>query len=84
MSGVLVAPEEVGLNPIRVAGWLGGYLALTLILGTLSGIVWWRLVDLPGYVVSPDGGATTDERGLAEFFASDAWFTLIRSEEHTS
>jgi hypothetical protein len=45
--------------------------------GALTGVVWWRVVDLPGYLVNPDGGASTTERGLAGFIAGDAWFALL-------
>ena len=40
-------------------------------------MVWWRVVDLPSYSVGPNGGASTSERGLTEFFAGDAWFCVI-------
>lgn len=46
-------------------------------LGALSGVVWHAVVDLPAYRVGKDGGASTSERGLAEFIAGDAWFCLI-------
>lgn len=45
--------------------------------GALTGVLWWLVVDLPGYVVQPDGGAATSERELASFVAGDAWFTLL-------
>lgn len=61
---------------MRLSGLLG-FLALALGAGALAGVVWWLVVDLPGYVVQPDGGASTSERGLAHFVAGDAWFTLI-------
>lgn len=77
MSGVLGTEGSPPLNPVRVSGWLGLFLALTLVVGCLAGIVWFRVVDLPGYLVSADGGASTNERGLAEFFAGDAWFTAL-------
>lgn len=53
------------------------FLALALGLGAAAGVLWWRLVDLPGYLVRADGKATTTERGLADFVAGDAWFTLL-------
>lgn len=52
-------------------------MALALGLGAVAGVVWWRVVDLPAYVVQSDGRATTSERGLAHFIAGDAWFTLL-------
>jgi hypothetical protein len=54
-----------------------GYVALGLGLGALTGVLWWQVVDLPGYRVNPDGGAATSERGLAQFIGGDAWFTLL-------
>jgi len=53
------------------------YVVFGLALGALAGLVWWLVVDLPGYVVNDDGGAVTTERDLAHFIASDAWFTLL-------
>ncbi|MBA3529342.1 MAG: hypothetical protein H0T91_08565, partial [Propionibacteriaceae bacterium] len=53
------------------------YLALALGLGAIAGVLWWSIVDLPGYQVNSDGGASTTERGLADFIGGDAWFTLI-------
>lgn len=77
MSGLVETSERAPLNPVRVSGWFGLFLALTVVVGALAGIIWFRVVDLPGYLVSADGGASTSERGLAEFFAGDAWFTAI-------
>jgi hypothetical protein len=53
------------------------YLLLALGVGALAGVLWWLAVDLPGYVVQPDGGATTSERELTTIVGADAWFTLI-------
>lgn len=55
-------------------------LAFTLLgagLGAGAGVIWWQVVDLPSYSVGPNGGASTSERGLTEFFAGDAWFCVI-------
>ena len=49
------------------------FVALGVGLGALAGVVWWAVVDLPAYVVRPDGGAGITERGLSEFVAGDAW-----------
>lgn len=54
-----------------------GYVALALGVGALAGVVWWQIVDLPGYLVGQDGSAATTERGLADFVAGDAWFSLL-------
>lgn len=59
--------------PVRVVA----FVALGLGLGALAGVVWWALVDLPAYVVGPDGGAGISERGYSEFFAGDAWFCAV-------
>lgn len=64
-------------RPLPALGKLLAFLGLALGLGALAGVVWWAVVDLPAYVVQPDGGATTSERQLADFIAGDAWFTLI-------
>ena len=53
------------------------YLTFALGLGALVGVLWWQVVDLPGYLVGADGGASTSERGLTDFVAGDAWFTLL-------
>ncbi len=53
------------------------FVAACLLVGALSGLVWWAVVDLPGYVIAADGRAATTERGLAQHFGSDAWFVLI-------
>lgn len=53
------------------------FVALALGVGAVAGVVWWRAVDLPGYLVGPDGAASTSERGLAAFVAGDAWFTVL-------
>lgn len=73
------APPEsspIGLI-LRWTARLCGYLALGLGLGALAGVVWWAVVDLPTYLVGEDGGASTSERGLTEFFGGDAWFCAI-------
>jgi hypothetical protein len=53
------------------------FVALGVGLGALAGVVWWAVVDLPAYVVRPDGGAGITERGLSEFVAGDAWFCAL-------
>lgn len=78
-----VAPSSVPLEPspfglvLRWTGRLCGFLALGLGLGALAGVVWWKVVDLPTYLVNEGGGASTSERGLTEFFGGDAWFGAI-------
>jgi len=61
----------------RILIKLAGFILLSLGLGAVAGVVWEALVDLPTYVVSSDGGATTTERGLTEFLGGDAWFCVI-------
>ena len=78
MSSVLdpsVLPGPATPRPRRAD--LLGYLGLALGLGALTGVVWWWVVDLPGYLVNRDGSASTSERGLADFVGGDAWFTLL-------
>ena len=50
---------------------------LGLGLGAAAGVGWWAVVDLPAYVVNPDGGASISERGLTEFLGGDAWFCAL-------
>ena len=59
--------------PVRVIA----FVALGLGVGAVAGVAWWAVVDLPAYVVRPDGGAGITERGLSEFMAGDAWFCAI-------
>lgn len=61
----------------QFTGWVLLHLGLSALLGVLSGVLWWRVVDLPVYLVGEDGRASTSERGLTEYFASDAWFCVI-------
>lgn len=53
------------------------YLVGAVVLGGLAGLVWHASVDLPTYSIAADGGASTTERGITEFFAADAWFSVI-------
>lgn len=55
---------------------VGLFVALGLGLGALAGVAWWALTDLPTFRVLPGGGATTSERGLARYIASDASFVV--------
>ena len=53
------------------------YGVICLLAGLVTGLIWRLVVTRPGYVVNADGGASTTERGLTEFFAADADFTII-------
>ncbi len=75
MSGVIAGTRTGSLR--RVLPHALAYAALAAGLGAAAGVLWWWVVDLPSYSVGPNGGATTSERGLTEFFAGDAWFCLI-------
>lgn len=79
MPGVLDASALQSRRHDRalLAGQVGGLVTLALGLGALAGVVWWRVVDLPGYLVNGEGKASTSERGLANFIGGDAWFTLL-------
>jgi hypothetical protein len=61
----------------RAAAWSACYLLLCVAVGICAGVLWSRLVDLPGYTVAEDGTASTTERGLTEFFAGDAWYSAV-------
>jgi hypothetical protein len=81
MSG-LVSEQTAALTPRTVSGSrlavrIALFFALALGLGAAGGVVWWAVVDLPNYLVNSEGGAAINERGLAEFIASDAWFSAI-------
>ena len=79
MPGVLGSTPSSGPERRPGHGDLIAFLLLALGLGALTGVLWWWVVDLPGYLVNRDGGASTSERGLADFVAGDAWFTLLGS-----
>jgi len=53
------------------------FAALGLGLGAVAGVGWSAAVDVPAYLVNPDGSASIGERGLAQFVAGDAWFCAI-------
>ena len=81
MSGV-VSEQTVRLARRTVSGSrlpvrIALFFAFALGLGAAAGVVWWAMVDLPNYLVNSEGGAAINERGLAEFIASDAWFSMI-------
>ncbi|MFT4227664.1 hypothetical protein [Micropruina sp.] len=50
---------------------------IAVIAGVAGAVLWRLVVHLPAYVVQPDGSATVSERALTEFFAGDAWYTVI-------
>lgn len=64
-------------SPWRTTGRVCFFAALGLGLGALTGVLWWAFVELPVYRVNADGGASTSERGLTQFFAGDAWFAAL-------
>jgi hypothetical protein len=45
--------------------------------GAVAGLVWWWVVDLPGYTVGSDGRAAAGEREIVRFIAADAWFSVL-------
>lgn len=72
---VVFAAIDAG-PPLRLA-LVALYVAIGLVAGVIAGVVWWAVVDLPGYTVASDGSAATTQRGLTEVFGSDAWFCAI-------
>jgi hypothetical protein len=48
---------------------------MAAVVGLLCGVFWWGVVDLPTYKIAPDFRGYTTERGLTEFFGTDAWFS---------
>lgn len=77
MSHVVAELERTRPPRPRLLPRLLAYVALALGAGALAGVLWWLVVDLPGYVVQPDGVAVTSERQLASIIGADAWFTLL-------
>jgi hypothetical protein len=78
MSGVVTESVSTPTRRTwRVAARLGILAAGCVALGAAAGVLWWLLVKPPAYEVNSNGGATTSERGLAEFIAADAWFCAI-------
>lgn len=61
----------------RAAGWLAAFLLLCVTIGIIAGVLWRRVVRLPGYTIGENGSASTTERQLTEFFAADAWFCAL-------
>ncbi|GEM_PF-1600204 len=84
-SATLPARTDAYGTPARWRGRFGlpivrgiiAFLVGSLAAGLVSGLVWHAVVDLPTYTVADDGGASTTERGLTKFFATDAWFSLV-------
>ena len=56
-------------------GWFLAFAALAAVVGFFCGVFWWGVVDLPTYRISDDFRGYTTERGLTEFFGTDAWFS---------
>jgi hypothetical protein len=56
-------------------GWFLAFAAMAAVVGFLTGVFWWGVVDLPTYTIAQDFRGYTTERGLTEFFGTDAWFS---------
>ncbi len=56
-------------------GWFLAFAAMAAVVGFLCGVFWWGVVDLPTYTIAQDFRGYTTERGLTEFFGTDAWFS---------
>jgi hypothetical protein len=54
--------------------WLVSFAGLSAVVGFLSGVFWWGVVDLPTYTIGEDFRGYTTERALTEVFSTDAWF----------
>ena len=54
--------------------WLLSFAALAVVVGFLSGVFWWGVVDLPTYTIGEDFRGYTTEHALTEVFSTDAWF----------
>lgn len=67
-----------GRRSVRLAArWTAAFAALSILVGALCAVFWVQVVTLPSYTVRDDFSARTTERGLTEYFATDAWFALI-------
>lgn len=73
MSTSVVEPRP---STRLIARWVAVYAGLCVVCGLLSALFWVCVVRLPEYEVRADGRAVIGERGLAAFFATDAWFVL--------
>lgn len=62
---------------VRVVRRIAVLLGLSVGLGVMAAVVWWLVTPLPTYTITDDGYATISERGLAQIFAADAYFSLI-------
>ncbi len=65
------------LLQIPVVRGLIAYALLSTVLGVVVGLVWHAVVELPSYTIAEDRSANPTERGLTEFFGTDAWFATI-------
>jgi len=54
--------------------WCASFAALAAVVGFLSGVFWWGVVDLPTYTIGEDFRGYTTERALTQVFSTDAWF----------
>jgi hypothetical protein len=61
-------------NAQVVLAWCAVFAALAALVGFLSGVFWWGIVDLPTYRIGEDFRGYTTERALTEVFSTDAWF----------
>lgn len=61
----------------ELANRMGLLLAGALMLGALAALAWANLVDLPSWVIEPDGRATIGELGMSRVASSDWWFAVL-------
>lgn len=61
----------------RATAWLAIFLVLCLVVGIGAGVLWERVVTLPGYTVAENGTAHISERALTEVFNGDSWFSAL-------
>lgn len=61
----------------EIVRWLGIYSLLVIMAGVLGGILWSPIAGRPEWVMQDNGSAVIAERGMAAYFAMDAWFVLI-------
>lgn len=71
------APTLPELGTGQLLRRLGVMLGLAVGVGGVIGVVWYLLVPLTVYEIQPDGRAVTNQRGLANYYASDAWFVVL-------
>src|SRR5665647_3473643 len=74
-AGVTPPDGRSSWSKVRtMLAWLLSFAALAAVVGFLSAVFWWGVVDLPTYTIGEDFRGYTTERALTGVFSTDAWF----------